>query len=94
MRLVDDLMEPFRPLVDLTVWKLIESGKNHVTPDTKRAIVKSLYFPMETEKGRSPVGDCIQRMATSLALVYAGEREDLELPLQMLPIELASLLDH
>ena len=42
MRLVDDLMEPFRPLIDLRVWQLAQSGRKEVSPDTKRALVKVL----------------------------------------------------
>ena len=34
MRLVDDLMEPFRPVVDFKVWQLNKAGEVHVTPDT------------------------------------------------------------
>jgi CRISPR-associated protein Cas1 len=37
MRLVDDLMEPFRPVFDLKVWQLWRNGELHVTPETKRA---------------------------------------------------------
>lgn len=46
MRLVDDLMEPFRPIVDLKVWKLHRCGKGEITPDTKRALVRSFYDDM------------------------------------------------
>jgi CRISPR-associated protein Cas1 len=41
MRLVDDLMEPFRPVVDLKVWLLSRNGETEVTPDTKRALVRT-----------------------------------------------------
>jgi len=40
MRLVDDVMEPFRPVIDLRVWQLNKKGENRVTPDTKRALVR------------------------------------------------------
>ena len=35
MRLVDDLLEPFRPIVDLKVWQLQRAGEVQVTPETQ-----------------------------------------------------------
>ncbi len=89
MRLVDDLMEPFRPVVDLKVWQLHKAGESHVTPDTKRALVRVLYDDMQTAAGVTPVMVCMQRLATSLAQVYLGERPKLDLPLPGLPLALA-----
>ena len=90
MRLVDDLMEPFRPLSDLRVWQLIQSGQRQVTPDVKRALVKVLYDDMQSPIGATPVMSCIHRLAVSLAQVYLGERERLDLPLPGLPLDLAA----
>lgn len=89
MRLVDDLMEPFRPMVDLKVWQLHQAAESHVTPDTKRALVRVLYDDMPTAAGVTPVMVCMQRLATSLAQVYLGERTKLDLPLPSLPLSLA-----
>ena len=93
MRLVDDLMEPFRPIVDLKVWQLQHAGEEQVTPETKRALVRILYDDMQSSAGATPVIVCMQRLATSLAQVYLGERERLELPFPGLPLALASSLD-
>lgn len=92
MRLVDDVMEPFRPMVDLKVWQLKRNGEEQVTPDTKRALVRTLYDDMQTDAGATPVMVCIQKLATSLAQVYLGERDKLDLPLPGLPLALASAL--
>lgn len=43
MRLVDDLMEPFRPVIDFTVFDLVRKGAEEVAPDTKRELVHALY---------------------------------------------------
>lgn len=95
MRLVDDLMEPFRPVFDLKVWQLQRGGESDVTPQTKRALVRTLYDDMQTSSGATPVMVCTQRLATSLAQVYLGEREKLDLPLPGMPLSLAaSLLDE
>jgi len=92
MRLVDDLMEPFRPVIDLKIWQLQRNHEEQVTPDTKRALVRTLYDDMQTDVGATPVMVCIQKLATSLAQVYLGERDKLDLPLPGLPLALASAL--
>jgi CRISPR-associated protein Cas1 len=88
MRLVDDLMEPFRPLVDLKVWQLQQAGETQVTPDTKRTLVHVLYEDMQTTPGATPVMVCMQRLATSLAQIYLNERDKLDLPLPGLAVAL------
>lgn len=90
MRLVDDLIEPFRPMIDLKVWQLVQHGEAEVMPQTKRALVRVLSDDMQTNVGVTPVMVCAQRLATSLAQVYLGEREKLDLPMQGLPLDLAS----
>lgn len=92
MRLVDDVMEPFRPIIDLKVWHLRRNGEDQVTPETKRALVRTLYDDMQTEAGATPVMVCTQKLAVSLAQVYLGERDKLDLPLPGLPIALANSL--
>jgi len=94
MRLVDDLMEPFRPIVDLKVWQLSKAGEVHITPETKRALVRVLLDDMQTNTGVTPVMVCMQKLAVSLAQVYLGERNELELPLPGLPLSLANSLDN
>jgi CRISPR-associated protein Cas1 len=92
MRLVDDLMEPFRPVIDLKIWQLQRNKEEQVTPETKRALVRTLYDDMQTDVGATPVMVCIQKLTTSLAQVYLGERDKLDLPLPGLPLSLASAL--
>lgn len=94
MRLVDDVMEPFRPIIDLKVWHLKRNGESEVTPETKRALVRTLYDDMQTDIGATPVMVCTQKLATSLAQVYLGQRDKLDLPLPGLPIALANALDN
>lgn len=90
MRLVDDLMEPFRPIVDLHIWHLRRRGETTVTPDTKRSLVRVLYDDMQTTLGATPVMICLQRLAISLAQVYLGDRDKLDLPLPGLPLSMAA----
>lgn len=93
MRLVDDLMEPFRPVIDLKIWQLRRNDEAEITPETKRAMVRTLYDDMQTDVGATPVMVCMQKLATSLAQVYLGERDKLDLPLPGLPLALAAALN-
>jgi CRISPR-associated protein Cas1 len=86
MRLVDDLMEPFRPVIDLTVWQLQHIGPCVVNPDIKRALLQSLYQDLATDAGRTPVLVAVQKLAVSLAQVQLGERKALDLPLPGVPL--------
>jgi CRISPR-associated protein Cas1 len=85
MRLVDDLMEPFRPVVDWAVCHLQKQGLTRVEPSTKRFLVNSLYWDLQTTAGSTPVLVAAQKLATSLAHVMTNERQDLELPLPGMP---------
>lgn len=90
MRLVDDLMEPFRPMIDLKVWQLHKQGEGLITPESKRALVRTLYDDMQTSAGATPVMACTQKLATSLAQIFMGEKDKLDLPLPGLPLSLAA----
>jgi len=80
MRLVDDLMEPFRPLIDLQVWQLVKNGSIEVNKETKESLVKLLYLDLQTEEGCTPVVTTIERCATTLAQICLGERDRLSIP--------------
>lgn len=81
MRLADDLVEPFRPLVDIAVLGLLRDGVSDVTPDAKKTLVNVLYADLQTARGTTPVMGAILALATSLAQVFEGDRTELELPI-------------
>jgi CRISPR-associated protein Cas1 len=85
MRLVDDLMEPFRPVIDWAVWQTQLQGCSEVSNESKRTLIACLYRDLQGDAGTMPVMVAIQRLATSLALVMLGERDRLELPHPGLP---------
>lgn len=80
MRLVDDLIEPFRPFVDHQVWQCQQAGTNELTPDVKRQLVHALYQDLRYPNGLSPLSVGMERLATSLAQVLLQQRDQLELP--------------
>lgn len=87
MVLIDDLMEPFRPVVDREVWRLVQNGTMEVDRDAKTALAKIMVIDLPTKMGLSPLMTCAERLAQSLARAYAGEGGSLELPLPALPLE-------
>ena len=80
LRLSDDLMEPFRPYVDLTVHRLARDGAVDVEPEAKQALAMVMTLDLEGPSGLSPLQSCLNRLATSLAQVFLGERSSLDLP--------------
>jgi CRISP-associated protein Cas1 len=86
MRLADDLMEPFRPSVDLIVRALMIEGKIELVPDVKRRIVSVLHQDFKTDEGRSPLSNCMSKLASSLAQVCMKERKNLVFPHTLLPL--------
>lgn len=84
--LVDDLMEPFRPIVDREVHRLKSDGVEDVTGEAKAAMARTMIIDLPTAEGLSPVMTCLERLASSLAKAYAGETDRLVLPKPGLPL--------
>lgn len=89
--LADDLMEPFRPIVDLNVRRLAAAGCTEVSPEVKRELAKlsavDLVMPAEIV---SPLGIAVQRLVQSLAAAYETRAVQLVLPARPAPGALAA----
>lgn len=85
MRLVDDLMEPFRPTIDARVWDLQALGITALTPATKQALAQVLYVDVPTGGANTPIWVCLQRLGVSLVQYFLTERNDLDLPSAAVP---------
>ena len=85
MCLADDLMEPFRPVVDYAAARLVESGCEEVTPEAKQALAGVLAAEMSTERGTTPLETCLERAAQSLAHSFEDKRPALTFPERLLP---------
>lgn len=88
-RLCDDLMEPFRPFVDLEVHRLRRDDPAVLDRDRKAALVKVLTLDLQGPRGARPLQSCIDYLALSLSLVYAGAQTDLDLPSGPTPLSAA-----
>lgn len=79
--LADDLIEPFRPLVDLYVAKHRAPDDTELQPTDKAALVGLLNVDMATPRGVMSALDAIEHAIESLARIYeGGAKSVLELP--------------
>lgn len=87
LRLADDLMEPFRPAVDILVRELRDENIMELSPPIKRRLAAVLHADYQTDEGVSTLSNVLVRCAQSLAQVYLGERRDLKFPSSLLPLQ-------
>lgn len=87
MCLVDDLMEPFRPMVDYLVMEFVKDGKSAVTPAVKAGLAEMLSLDVSTARGTTPVVTCLERLAASLATAFEKRKAELDLLEPLLPLE-------
>ena len=80
MPLADDVMEPFRPVVDEEVARLLADGITAVTIPAKRRLAALLLRDEATAAGTSPLTTALFRCAASLADSYLTGEPALEFP--------------
>ena len=85
--LADDLIEPFRPVIDLFVFRNIHSD-DELTPQIKRALFNCLNLDILSGNQNHSVSYAIERMVQSLSRSFAEGKADLLLP------ELLDLQQH
>lgn len=79
--LADDVIEPFRPLIDLFVRKTTPQPDDELHPEDKVALVALLNVDVGMPRGKMSVLSAIEQMIESLARVYDGGNVSLlELP--------------
>jgi CRISPR-associated protein Cas1 len=81
--LADDVMEPFRPVVDLVVADIINSGITEVDTDAKRKLAGITTIDLQmADDTVSPLGAAMQKLTHSLAMSFESRTADLVLPLR------------
>lgn len=80
--LAADLMEPFRPIVDERVSKIVKVGGSpaELTQDTKAKLIGIAHAPIQLQDGAHELIDALRHIAASLVEVQAGQRESLLWP--------------
>ncbi|MFC3442116.1 type II CRISPR-associated endonuclease Cas1 [Sphingobium rhizovicinum] len=89
--LADDLVEPFRPLVDAVVVGLVGQGVEALDPSIKRRLAQLIAFDLRLGGEASPVSIAAVRLAQSLARAFESGRPTLALFDPPTPIEWAGL---
>lgn len=89
--LADDLMEPFRPLIDCAVLGLIKRGVDEVCPDAKSVLAGLIAVDLHMGETRSPLTTVINTLCFSLAQSFEQGKPSLLLPKPPSPLELISL---
>jgi CRISPR-associated protein Cas1 len=79
--LADDIIEPFRPLVDLFVVNLAIPDDEVLHPEIKAALINLLNVDVSMPRGKMSVLSAIEHTVESLARLYDGnDKTCLELP--------------
>ncbi len=86
LRLADDLMEPFRPTVDLVAKALSSEGVLELDTPAKRRLAQVLHADFKSDDGVTILSNALGRLAVSLAQIFTRERISLALPLSRIPL--------
>ncbi len=77
--LADDLLEPFRPIVDRYVLESVARGSS-LSSNTKQKLVGLLYYKVKSSDGRYIlVNDAIKSIVSSYQSYCLAKRDDIEL---------------
>jgi len=93
LRLADDLMEPFRPTVDLAAKALLAEGIQEIDTSAKRRLAQVLHADFKTDDGVTILSNALGRLAVSLAQVFTRERKSLALPLSRIPVLASEVIE-
>jgi CRISPR-associated protein Cas1 len=78
--LADDLMEPFRPLVDCAVRSISLSRGTKVDTEAKQALARLIATDLPLGEGVTPVSVALMKLATSLGQSFEARKLALALP--------------
>lgn len=79
--LADDIMEPFRPIVDEKVFEILHQYDEHelntkIKAELLQILTRTVYF----KKEKSPLIVALQKTASSLQQCYTGDRKKIKYP--------------
>lgn len=80
--LADDIMEPYRPFVDIIVCDIIAKGEdiNELTTSIKQQLLAIASVDLTIDGGRSPLMVGLQRTTSSLAKCFEGTQRKIIYP--------------
>ena len=79
--LADDIMEPFRPIVDEKIYQLMQNFEEQelntsIKAEILQILTRTVYFKEE----KSPLMVALQKTASSLQQCYTGDRKKIKYP--------------
>lgn len=79
--LADDIMEPFRPIIDEKVFEIMQKYDEHelntqIKSELLQVLTRTVYFKEE----KSPLMVALQKTASSLQHCYTGDRKKIKYP--------------
>jgi CRISP-associated protein Cas1 len=89
--LADDLMEPFRPLVDCVVRSIVATRGTEVGTEAKQALAGLIATDLPFGEGITPVSVALMKLATSLGKSFETGKLFLALPNPPDPLVMACL---
>lgn len=89
--LVDDLMEPYRPLADQLVRRMLDRDLKEVTPQTKPVLAGLAAADLAANNMTSPLFQDMHRLAYSLWEILDGQKGRLAMPQILCALELEAL---
>lgn len=89
--LADDLMEPFRPLVDSAVRTIVATRDTAVDIDAKQRLARLIATDMPLGDGLTPVSVALMKLATSLGQSFEAGKLALALPTPPDPLTFSGL---
>ncbi|MBS9778403.1 MAG: type II CRISPR-associated endonuclease Cas1 [Gammaproteobacteria bacterium] len=78
--LVDDLIEPYRPLIDYCVFHCLAHGEHELNNDVKKLLVSQLEQSVRCSGQWITVEDSMKILSQSLSKAYVQKKETLKLP--------------
>lgn len=78
--LADDLMEPYRPYVDLEVVDLMQQGYEDLNKECKARLIGAVLADVRQDDKKGPMMAALHRTATGLMRCYAGTERKLPYP--------------
>lgn len=86
--LADDLIEPFRPMVDRRVREMIRAGFEELDQPAKAELLKLLTQPLRLGDQTGPWMVMVHRLVASLVRCFSGEQRRLEIPVPCASVDI------
>ncbi len=92
--LVDDLMEPYRPLVDQLIKRLNEKGHYDLSPEVKRCLASIVTSDQFSVGKTSPLLKHMSELSFAVCESFCGQPNHMVMPELLSELELEALISQ